>query len=472
MAPHSVRSRHVTNVVQSRAVTRDNDKSRANEPNILSSAKRHSPHGASAVSRAQRAPATRRPVSQTSSSAAGIRFKVRAPADPSSRGDYLRHYSSMVEDWKDYLSCEISAELRSAEEFFSQYKSGRSSGRTQGYTVLRKKDGVYLPISGSLDRWNRAYDATTKSMVKLDWWASESATNGAWKVSGISSRSVASELVVHTQYVYPDPSQLRDMAVAPRSPIDTRMHEGPPGTGKTRAIIDLANAKDALVLCTSRRTADAIRGSITRRGTRVFTIDGYLKEQRPFVASLLIVDEALLSHMGAILVAAARSRCKVLDMFGDSLQIPWIPRCGAPRRYEFTMDVSKVTSATVTYRCPHDVTRYLNKRGYPNLTTASSVKKSVKDRPFDPDTLKSYVRRGYTPVCFLQREKREVKGAMTVNEVQGRTFKRVVLFRIDPTPSRVHLAIEQVRVAVSRHTHEMRYLANGVLDEVHRCSRG
>lgn len=109
--------------------------------------------------------------------------------------------------------------------------------------------------------------------------------------------------------------------------------QGMPSCGKTTYILGIfkPNGSD-LILCPTRERAEDVRDRLLTtvskkiRKNTARTIDSYLMNADSKKVKRLIIDEALMLHVGAIVHAILKSGAEEVILIEDRLQIPFIKR--------------------------------------------------------------------------------------------------------------------------------------------------
>ncbi|QYF50221.1 MAG: nonstructural polyprotein [Zhejiang porcine bastro-like virus] len=229
---------------------------------------------------------------------------------------------------------------------------------------------------------------------------------------------------------------------------------GPPGSGKSTGVCSWPEDQksETLVCVPTRKQA----GDWRSRGFNAFT-------PLKFLASCggcrhVIVDEFTLVHPGLIL-KLAESDFASITLLGDLKQIAFVDFDKLGCQYN-PADLYKdwqVEYLDQTHRCPQDVTRWLA-QFYPKLTTTSQVAASVIESVCNPAA---------AHLAFTQATKATLLArghkALTVHEAQGSTFKSVCLHVQANDMALVRTSEAHRIVALTRHTHRLVIVEEGVL---------
>lgn len=259
-------------------------------------------------------------------------------------------------------------------------------------------------------------------------------------------------------------------------PEEVSVIQAAAGCGKTSyALKNHRVGKDIILTSTRTARADFIkRARISGYAQKRYrTMASYLMHGYEGECDTLWVDEAYMSHPGAIVAVIIQSRCKRAVLLGDELQIPFINRnaevVNVYYRPTQLFRVSKVLD--VSHRVPVDVAARLyqryekanKKRGVEGsmystneIRSSCAVKKicGIVDVPPGQDVY----------LCFTQSEMKTLRHrfgedkCMTVHMSQGMEWKNVALVRLnDRLAERVFNDDEQVVTAITRHKESLTY---------------
>nr|CEO12400.1 methyltransferase and helicase domains [Little cherry virus 1] len=257
----------------------------------------------------------------------------------------------------------------------------------------------------------------------------------------------------------------------------------PPGSGKTTQISQMmfdchVRGKTCLALTSTKvgknelieKLSDLISES---KPKNVKTIDAFNMHGKKVIVDELFVDECYMSHSGAILMALSNIDFTNCKFFGDENQIPYSVRLtGFEALFATTVfKRCKVVHDSISYRCPADVCYLLSQAvdragnkmyskgvyavGNPRLRTMNlNVLTGINNIPIRDDTVYA---------AFTQGEKDELNRlakkniAKTVNELQGGTFKNLIVFRLRLHNNLLYNDTRQFITAISRHTETFNY---------------
>jgi len=247
-----------------------------------------------------------------------------------------------------------------------------------------------------------------------------------------------------------------------------KIEAGPPGCGKTYAIIHSYVEGDAVscpvrqsVEDTRRELASVLGRTVASLKTNVRTIDSYMvnRATRPLRATKLFADECFMTHAGKWYAMAALIGARELVAYGDPYQIPHIPRAKVPALYVRLQ--GEVNWSYLTRRCPPNlVATWSHIYGHRVRTTVQdggTVSWIKADKHPDPP-------RGCVMMCMYQADKKLLQAyykgmnvvIMTTHESQGKTFDHVCLHnpekRLRPRGDPYYLfeSARHVLVAMSR----------------------
>nr|AWV55642.1 ORF1a/ORF1b [Little cherry virus 1] len=257
----------------------------------------------------------------------------------------------------------------------------------------------------------------------------------------------------------------------------------PPGSGKTTQISEMmfdchVKGKTCLALTSTKvgknelieKLKNLIVGS---KPKNVKTVDSFNMNGKKAIVDELYVDECYMSHSGAILMALSNIDFTNCKFFGDENQIPYSVRLtGFEALFATTVfKYCKVVHDSISYRCPADVCYLLSQAedragskmykngvhavGNQRLRTMSlNALTGVANIPIRDDTVYA---------AFTQGEKDELNRfvkkniARTVNELQGGTFKNLIVFRLRLHNNTLYNDTRQFITAISRHTETFNY---------------
>lgn len=179
----------------------------------------------------------------------------------------------------------------------------------------------------------------------------------------------------------------------------------------------------------------------------------------------LTVDEALMNHFGAVVMAAQLSGASEIVLIGDINQLPYLDRENLfEMRYTRPNLVATISQELLcTHRCPMDVAYALSDlyQGIYSSKTSLSQVHSLKVKNFTgaqipktaPNTLflvhtqeekSSLIDQGYGSG--------EGSRVLSIHEAQGLTCENVVIINTRTKRLQVHDSVPHAVVATSRHT--------------------
>nr|APD13853.1 replication small protein [Plumeria mosaic virus] len=368
----------------------------------------------------------------------------------------------------DYYAATISASLNNLQKLVHDYMPGQTKGfKSYGVCDCASKTWLLTPPTHG-HAWGVADTDEGDKVVYLSA-DKEDQKNllcpKSWKRVAVSAES----MLFSAMKIY---QRLLNIEIKePQCKII--LVDGVPGCGKSAEIIERCNLKEDLVLCAGRNAAEMLRGRLNKLGkgatnANVRTIDSFLMNPMPVSFDTVWVDEGLMVHTGIINFIALFAKAKVINVFGDTKQIPFLNRVmdfDYPDELR-TLVVDGVEMRSVTKRCPLDVTLQLNEVYKRYVTSSSTVERSLEVKnligaaEFEPSR---YPEDFDQVIVFTQAEKQTLKkkgykSVHTVHEVQGETFNKVALVRLDPTQlSIAEKGSPHLLVALSRHTHRLVY---------------
>nr|WPV62224.1 MAG: non-structural polyprotein [Wufeng shrew hepevirus 1] len=236
--------------------------------------------------------------------------------------------------------------------------------------------------------------------------------------------------------------------------FDTTLFLGGPGVGKSTYIKNNFSNSMINIITPVRLLAD----EFIKEGFHAFTPHEALR-QAPF-GRVLAFDEAYLFHPGYIMAAIYHHRPTNVILLGDEKQIGFIDFEGncetQPLPFDFYFPNLSYIEPGVTYRCPHDVTAWLNKNHGYKLKSASNEVNSV-------EFVKEFKHRPEATLITFTQEAKSKYGGGTVHQLQGQTFKHVDLVVSADANTLVSKSAAHVIVAVTRHTQSLHiYFEPGV----------
>jgi len=237
-------------------------------------------------------------------------------------------------------------------------------------------------------------------------------------------------------------------ALALRHDYSVNLQCGPPGCGKTYAILQQAAVGDA-VMCpvresisdTRARLADQLKVSEKDLKPLVRTVDSFLVNYKGLVMKSppkkLFADECFMTHAGRWYAVCALLGVREVQGFGDPHQIPHIPRVQVSSlRVQIQGDTTQWTYKI--YRCPSVlVAAWAHIYEY-KVRTVSQVSGYFKKVP---DTRGMAVPKGCVMMAMYQADKLVIKGLypqhldhikiLTAHESEGKTYDDVWLHNFE-----------------------------------------
>nr|ANH10866.1 128 kDa replication protein [Rattail cactus necrosis-associated virus] len=398
----------------------------------------------------------------------------------------------------DYMAASLCATVNNLQRALKQWWAG-DVRNPRDVGVFDCVKGKWITEPGKKNHtWGVAqcHDMSMR-IVCVDYVDGKIVPDERWKAVAVSSET---KVYSYLKMLHNLRGTLRD-GNPPEPQCFTTLFDGVPGCGKTSEILRSCDFSKDLVLTPTREAAQMIRrraneADKTRRADvhNVRTIDSFIMNPSRSTFDVVWVDEGLMCHPGLIWFCAVMSQCSQLKVFGDTRQIPFLPRVDNfdfPDRLK-TLGVDKVEGRSVTHRCPTDVTAWLSNVYKRTVTTTSSIDRSVGVRLVPGKTCfdaKSLPLPGKV-ITFTQAEKFDLQKAgyedvsclddvnktnclvNTVHEIQGETYPVVSLVRLNPHPiSIIKKDGPHVVVALSRHTQALVYYtvtADAVVDTIDR----
>nr|AQM55436.1 hypothetical protein 1 [San Bernardo virus]AQM55439.1 hypothetical protein 1 [San Bernardo virus] len=268
-------------------------------------------------------------------------------------------------------------------------------------------------------------------------------------------------------------------------PSGTGIVQAGPGCGKTTYVVNnsvpphVSGASNVL-LATTEGKYDYI-DRLQKKYNRIFTKDqlSHVRTLASFLvnphknvkSSVLIIDEALMSHPGQIFFAISLSGATTVKLLGDRLQIPFVNRTPAfPTKFDKLPDfVPVVETLYISYRCRTDVVARLDAE-YLKCNAPLGVNKGLMSVHYSPNTCK------VVKICnddfpkdpnvqylvFTQPEKTILKNlklhVSTVHEYQGKEAKEIRVVRLNAQPqTEIYKRFNYALVALTRHTEKLTY---------------
>lgn len=265
---------------------------------------------------------------------------------------------------------------------------------------------------------------------------------------------------------------------------------GVPGCGKTTWIINEVNPDEDLIVTTATEAARDVRERLAKTpkaAANVRTLASVLVNgvriigNREKACERLILDEALMNHFGAVVMAARMTGASQVLLIGDVNQLPYIDRqCLFRMRYHRPHLVANITKELLcTHRNPMDVPYAIN-QVYKGIYSSRPQTRSLTLKRYtdariqetSPDTLylvhtqaakSSLIGQGYG--------KGEGSRVLTIHEAQGLTYPYVVIVRTTANKLSLYNSVPHAVVAVTRHTNTCVYYTDDSGDAIARLIR-
>ncbi|CAH2104871.1 unnamed protein product [Euphydryas editha] len=260
---------------------------------------------------------------------------------------------------------------------------------------------------------------------------------------------------------------------------------GVPGCGKTTYIVRNFDEDNEVVTTTTVEAAKDLKQKLThhygnKAKSRVRTMASVLVNgfHEGTKISRLTVDEALMNHFGAIVMAARLSEAKEVVLVGDINQLPYIDRENLfeVRYSRPNMTVSTTCELSCTHRNPKDVAFAISEV-YDRIYSSSPIVHSLRAERFTGAQIPGKQDRTLYLV-FTQEEKKVLIGqgygtgegssVMTIHEAQGQTSEEVIVIQTRAKRLKIHDSVSHAVVAVSRHTKTCVYYADDRDDAIGR----
>ena len=238
--------------------------------------------------------------------------------------------------------------------------------------------------------------------------------------------------------------------------------------GRTQSVDERGRRDDTYLLLTATRGArddllQRVGGQAHSRDVR--TIDSWLLHGGDKYKEIY-VDEALMVHRGAVVLAGALAECDIIHLLGDVRQIPFINRVPEIEiRLAGYEDVEIERVLSVTHRCPRDVAGAISPL-YASMcdrVTSTSVVSKSRKREWTT-CLDSVPKVGHDVyLVFKKSEKSDMiksgyKNVWTVHEFQGQQADDVAVVRLSDKPQEeLYLRPEHSLVAFTRHRRHLTY---------------
>lgn len=371
-------------------------------------------------------------------------------------------YSIALKEYLDYCIKTRDAELSNHERILSMFKNHPTVAmdldkEPGGYAVISPAFNPLTPMKESYNNYRTKYHEGQFVPVTQ-------ATSTPAVLSEYSRIALESDIIKGVTAL-----------VIPADFPDTGLVQAGPGTGKTTTIIAKAarDSKSLIVCSTVQGKVD-----ITKRLTRILGREPNQSMVRTMASvlvngsrnrevSLLLIDEGLMQHPGAVVATIAIMKPRIVEIYGDQLQIPFVNRLGTTCRLRSNLaDLFPVKETlSVSHRCPPDVvariaTYYKEKTGvllrssknlrrntctYKKFISADEIPRSGVLLTFTQVDKEHYIGRGYQNVH-------------TIHEFQGDEAEDVIVVRTSRVPTdEIYLRMAYAIVAISRHTKSLVY---------------
>nr|WAK77762.1 MAG: RNA-dependent RNA polymerase [Fort Crockett virus] len=245
---------------------------------------------------------------------------------------------------------------------------------------------------------------------------------------------------------------------------------GPPGCGKTTAICNRYNPGQLILCATTAGVEDYVQKlNYPKRSKSVRTVYSYVLNDDSNYDTVYF-DEVLMVHPGYVQLVLYLTKCKNIIMFGDYRQIPYYPRIAYEIKYAKLVDIVQPNQfIPVTYRCPQDVARFLQRYYQPDkFDSKNSVSKSIYPMTYSGDITELPIDHEAVYLTFMQDEKNQIEKNLgvrlyTIHEYQGKQDRHVILVRVNYKACKVYDSVPHWIVAMSRHTQSFRYYVPSTL---------
>ncbi|XP_046978117.1 uncharacterized protein LOC124543839 [Vanessa cardui] len=244
---------------------------------------------------------------------------------------------------------------------------------------------------------------------------------------------------------------------------------GVPGCGKTTWVISHTNIETDLIVTSTKEAVKDLRAKLTPRigeekaKRRIRTMASLLVNgiSEGDTCTRLVVDEALMNHFGAIVMATQIARATELTLIGDTNQLPYIDRHNLFSLQYKTPNTIITTNKELlcTYRSPQDVAYALNEV-YKGIYSANHQVRSLSLKRYGGTSIPKTKNTLY--LTHTQAEKELLIGqgygsdsgscTLTIHEAQGRTYERVYVIRTTGKVNSLIQSVPHAVVALSRHT--------------------
>ncbi|CAH2091712.1 unnamed protein product [Euphydryas editha] len=260
---------------------------------------------------------------------------------------------------------------------------------------------------------------------------------------------------------------------------------GVPGCGKTTHIVGNFDEDGEIVATTTLEAAKDLKEKLAHRygkkaKSKVRTMASILVNgfHESIKINRLTVDEALMNHFGAIVMAARLSEAKEVVLVGDINQLPYIDRDNLfiMRYCRPNMTIHITCELSCTHRNPKDVALAINEV-YKNIYSSNPIVRSLRMERFTGTRIPER-QDGTLYLVFTQEEKKTLlsqgygtgrgSSVMTIHEAQGQTREGVIIIQTKTRRLRIHDSIPHAVVAVTRHTKTCVYYTDDGGDAIGR----
>ena len=244
---------------------------------------------------------------------------------------------------------------------------------------------------------------------------------------------------------------------------------GVPGCGKTTWIVKQFDIARDTVVTSTTEAANELRerlseriGNLVKNKIRTMSsmlVNGARRESDK--CNRLIVDEALMNHFGAIVMAGRISGAEEILLIGDVNQLPYIDRENLFEMiYRKPPQLSMNQNLVCTHRSPMDVA-YALREIYPGIYSSKRVVRSLSMKDIKMTPVPGDLK--YTLyLTFTQEEKESLiaqgwggetgSKVLTIHESQGLTSATVIVVNTKSIRLQLHDSVSHAVVAISRHT--------------------
>nr|QZZ63341.1 hypothetical protein [Leuven Virga-like virus 1] len=251
---------------------------------------------------------------------------------------------------------------------------------------------------------------------------------------------------------------------------------GVPGCGKTFYILQNANKED-LVVTTTKENCEDIKTRNRELVDCVKTLHSVILHGYKNAVNTMYVDEALMAHIGEIMIVAELVKCKRVVLIGDEKQIPFISRnkLFEAKYYSCNNFCYEKAYMNMSHRVPLDVATYYSKQYEKGFKTSNKLTDTVKIiKVSNPTQIKNT---NNIILVFKQAEKASLKilgfsNVNTVHEFQGKQSTHIIIYRDSIYNSdMIYESDPHILVALTRHTKSLIYYTRKEDDKICRIIR-